>query len=517
VLLTGANIAHLQLARAFARRREIRTRLAVGAARARVVRQLVTEAGLLCLLGGAAGLVFLYMSLPFLMRVSEMELPAVWQPDVAVFGYCLAVSLLMSVTFSLLPALRTTRTSLLPGGHAITTHPPMRFSLALLATQIALAAALLTCGSLLTRAVTHATSGDVGFEIDDVVVASVVRGPGADRAGDATFGRAVRSALQVSLMQPVAYADVTPLSYSLSTSIRRAGDGADAARSADIAPVSPNIFTVLGIPLVAGRTLNDRPEVGEALVNERLAALLFPNGDAVGQRVIEQAQTFVVGGPRTEISGQQAPAGDQSYVIVGVTRDVYFTRRDDIRPTLYVPNSRALPTAIFRASDTADVSRLKAAITGLDPQATILVRPLRHVIASRLGDSRFAARGAWAGGLLALALATFGVFGVFAFAVEQRRREIGIRVALGATGRDVLGAMFRAARLAVLSGLAAGLVLSLIAGPAMQPALLGLPPFDPIAFGVVALLLAAAGVAATAIPARRALSIDPAVILKDDA
>jgi hypothetical protein len=180
-----------------------------------------------------------------------------------------------------------------------------------------------------------------------------------------------------------------------------------------------------------------------------------------------------------------------------------------------MPVSAASPPAILRGGP-ADIERLKAAITGVDPQAAILIRGVPEIIASRLGDSRFAARGAWAGGLLALALATFGVFGVFAFAVEQRRREIGIRVALGASHTQVLAAMFRAARTAVLAGLGAGLVLSLGVGPLIEQALFGLSPFDPMAFALVGALLAAAGFAATFIPARRALSIDPAVILKND-
>jgi ABC-type antimicrobial peptide transport system permease subunit len=158
-------------------------------------------------------------------------------------------------------------------------------------------------------------------------------------------------------------------------------------------------------------------------------------------------------------------------------------------------------------------------ISQFDPTATVTVRTLSEAIAARFSDERAGAQAAWAGGLLALGLATFGVFGVFAYVAEARRREIGLRVALGAEKRDVLAALFRPARLAVGAGLGLGLILSLSMGPILDGMginLFGHSPFDPIVFAIVGAILTVAAFAATVIPARRALGVDPSVMLKED-
>ena len=172
LLLTGANIAHLQLARAMARAREIRTRIALGAGRGRVVRQLVAEALLLTVVAGALAMAAVFALLDTLMRISEMGLREVWTPNVAVYAYCVGVSLVMSVTFSLMPALRTTRVSLASGAGQTATAPRLRFNLVLLTTQIALSVSLLTGAVLLNRAFVHAIRGDAGFPIDGLTVVS---------------------------------------------------------------------------------------------------------------------------------------------------------------------------------------------------------------------------------------------------------------------------------------------------------------------------------------------------------
>jgi ABC-type lipoprotein release transport system permease subunit len=181
---------------------------------------------------------------------------------------------------------------------------------------------------------------------------------------------------------------------------------------------------------------------------------------------------------------------------------------------------RQFPALVFRTEARDAGVRITALVQQLDPKASVNANSLADRIATRFDDQQMGAKAAWAGGLLALALATFGVFGVFAFVVEERRQEIGIRVALGAQQRDVLGAMFRPARVAVLAGLTLGLVISLGAGPILEGMgmrFFGLSWFDPISFGTAGLILATAALVATLIPARRALAVNPAVILKDDA
>ncbi|HEX5216432.1 MAG TPA: ABC transporter permease [Vicinamibacterales bacterium] len=500
LLLTGANIAHLQLARALARAREVRTRLALGAGRSRIARQLITEAVLLSTVAGVLGLALVYAVLDPLMRISEMPTRDVWAPDAAVFTYCVGTSLLMSFAFSLLPALRSTRIGLATGdGRTATPAGRLRFNLALLTAQIALSTSLLSCASLLTRAVTHAISGDIGYSIDGVTTAtyrpggaSTQTGPGAAAARQ-TIERALTAAFP-----RIAFTDVAPFTHAETVDVRRPAGSVREARSADIAPVSANAFEVLGIPLVTGRPFSGHPGSGEAVVNETFARLLWPQDGAVGQRFV---------------------AGTQSYTVVGVTRDVYFTARDSIRPTFHVlaGRTRTYPAVLVRTNEPGVTDRIAAIITDVDANATVTVRSLADTIAEGLGDSAAGATAAWAGGLLALALATFGVFGVFAYVVEARRREIGIRIALGAQKGQVLSALFRPARVATVAGLVLGLLLSLSLGSVLQSLLFGLSPFDPTAFGVVAAILTAAGVLATYVPVRRALRVDPAVILKQDA
>lgn len=500
LLLTGANLAHLQLARAMTRAREIRTRLALGAGRARVARQLVTEILLLTVVACGLAMTMVYALLDTLMRVAEMPMPEVWTPDTTVFGYCVGVSLIMSVTFSLLPALRSTRVSLSPGaGQAATPAGRLRLNLVLLTAQIALSTSLLTGASLLSRAFTHATRGDFGFTIDGLTVATYrPGGPSADVGANArVFRETVERALTTSSLPSAAFVDVMPFSHFVTARVRRPIDDAERAHAVDLVPMSGSAFGVLAIPVIEGRPYVDRQDLGEAVVNQKAARLLWPNDPVIGKTLTD---------------------GKRTYTIVGVTRDVHFTSRQAIRPTLHVPAGATsrYPGIVVRGGGPAVSGQLTAIIASVDPGATIIIRSLADTLAARLGDEKAGADAAWAGGLLALALATFGVFGIFAYVVEERRREIGIRVALGAQKRQVLGTLFRSARLAVLAGLCLGLVLSLGVGPMLEQFLFGLSPFDPLAFGIVAIILAAAGFVATFIPARRALGVDPAVILKDD-
>ena len=502
LLLTGANIAHLQLARAMARARETRTRLALGAGRARIVRQLVTESLVLTVIAGTLGMVLVFALLDTLMRVSEMPMREVWTPNLTVYAYCVLVSLVMSFVFGLVPALRTTRVSLSHGAGHAATPVRLRFNLALLTTQIALSAFLLTGAALLNRALTQATRGDAGFPLEGLMVVtySPSESISANRESARAFRLAVEDAAGKAGLGPVGHLGIVPFASLLSGKVRTT-DVPDRELTLDIAPMSATAIAVLGMPFVRGRAFAQDSHNQEAIVNEMAARRLWPDGDVLGRTL-----TY----------------SDRTYTVVGVTRDVYYTDRNVIRPMLHVPNdvNRAFPALVTRANPRETADRMTAILHQLDPNAFVLARPLSDRIANRLGDEQMGAQAAWAGGLLVLALATFGVFGVFAFVVEERRSEIGIRVALGAQRRDVLRALFRPARIAVLAGLGIGLVLSLAAGPiieSMRIRLFGVSPFDPVAFGTAGMILAAAALIATFIPARRALAVDPAVILKEDA
>lgn len=498
LLLTGANIAHLQLARAIARTREIRTRLALGAGTARVARQLVTESLLLSVLAGAAALAMVYALLDSMMQVAEVPARDMWAPNVAVFAYCATVSVLMSLTFSLLPALRSTRVSLAHGaGLGATPSGRMRFNLVLLTTQIALSTALLTGASLLSRAIVHATTGDFGYAIEGLTIA--VYSPSGSAEERQAIAEARRGSLELALasasLPRTAWMYTLPMSTYATVRVRRPQDPPDSAARIDLFPMSASAFEVLGLRIVEGRPYSDRADASEVVVNQRAARSFWPDESALGQALVES---------------------DKTYRVVGVSKDAHFSTRESIRPTMHVPvDPRRLPPVIMvRAEGPVINARLKAVIAGVDPGATVVARPLAEQFARDLRDSQAGARAAWAGSALALALATFGVFGVFAHVVEARRREIGIRLALGAGKGDILRSLFRTTRMAVLAGLGGGLLLSLGTGPVLQELLYGLSPFDPIAFGIVAAILVLAGLIATFIPARRAVSVDPAVTLR---
>ncbi len=499
LLLTGANIAHLQLARAMARTREIRTRMALGAGRARVARQLLTEALLLSLVAGVLGMAMVYALLDPLMTVAEMPMPEVWAPDIKVFAYCVVVSLAMSIVFSLLPALRSTRVSLAHGtGLAATPARRPRFNLVLLSTQIAFSMAFLSGASLLSRAFTHATTGDVGYSLSGITTA-MFWPTGPAQRGPVTASvlrQALEQASAQSSLPQTALVEQLPFLSFNSVQVRRPGDDLHGGSHFEVARMSASAFAVIGIPLTAGRPYANREDAAEVVVNETAARVLWRGESAVGK-------TLVVAG--------------STYTVVGVARDVYYTSHEAINPMVHLPiSANGNPTVVVRAEGPAITVQLETILKGLEPRATVSVRSLSERLATRLRDGKAAAQAAWAGGLLALALATFGVFGMFAYVVEERRREIGIRLAIGAQKGQILTALFRTTRRAVLAGLTVGLLLSLCVGPLLEQVLLGLSPFDPLAFGLVAIILAGAGVLATFIPARRALSVAPAEILKQD-
>ena len=498
LLLTGANVAHLQLARTMARSREIRTRMALGAGRARVARQLLTEALLLSAIAGVLGMTMVYVLLDTLMSVAEMPMLEVWTPDVTVFAYCIGVSLSMSIVFSLLPALRSTRVSLAHTGHAATPAGRPRFNLALLAMQIALSTALLVGASLLSRAFTRATAGDVGYALSGLTTATLLpTGSPADVAGNApALRRLLEQASAGSALPPTALVEQLPFSRFDTVQVRRPGESPSDARDLEVVRMSASAFPVIGIPLTAGRPYTDRENATEAVVNETAARLLWRGESALGKTVLVAAA---------------------SYTIVGVTRDVYYTSYETIGPVLHLPVAAdGNSSVVVRAESPALTAQLKAILTGLHPGATVSVRSVSEWLAYRHRDEKAAAKAAWTGGLLALALATFGVFGIFAYVVEERRSEIGIRLALGAQKGQVLRALLRTAGSALLAGLTLGLLMSLGVGPLLDQVLMGLSPFDPVAFGMVAVILSGAGVLATFIPVRRALSVQPAVILKQE-
>jgi putative ABC transport system permease protein len=360
---------------------------------------------------------------------------------------------------------------------------------------------LLVACALTTRGVQRGAGMDVRFVPGPVLVTEVdLPASSYDRRATAVLMKGVLD--DVGQAPGVAAAALTafvPLGNSRSTtSVRPPAREPHEASRALSQTISARYFEVLGIPIVTGRTFTAADETGRpVLVNETMARRLWPEQSPLGQQL-------VVGDGRAR-------------EVIGVVRDAYTTDLDQIEPTAYLPYTTGRAALLVRSADGRQASTvLRTILERREPRARASSYPLTSNVDRSLRSARTGAALAAGLGLLALLLATVGVFGVVAYAVEQRTREIGVRMALGATRRQVVRFVLAANTRAVLAGLAAGLLGSLLASPLLESRLFGVSRLDPVAYGAVLALLACAGVAATIVPARRATRIDPMIALRWD-
>jgi predicted permease len=509
LLLACANVGNLLLARGAARRREVAVRLSLGASRPRVVRQLLTESLVLALGAGAAGLVLAaFLPQPIVELLSDRPTALQLQPDSLVLAFALLLSVGAALFFGLAPALHATRTTI---GDALKDAPPLpasAFSLraVLLTAQVALSVVLLVAAALLLRGVAHARGIDHGFDVDAVTVISFdVPRTSYDAPRTKQFSRDLEEALAVVGDEPMALTQTVPFgSGTIKGSFRRssARDAKDEGNA--VYDVSPGYFETLGVPLVAGRLLlaGDTPGT-VVVVNEALARLLGSPASVVGRRIHVPAD-----------NGWNVPGNPQ---IVGVVRDAHTTDFLAPSPTLYQPYSgRSVPVVITRAPVAAALERVGTLVSRLDPRVRLRSAPLITMVDARLRGTRTFAILASSVGLVALVLATVGMFGVFAFWVQQRRHEIGIRMALGATRARVMRGVLLSSAPAIAIGLALGYAAAAAASGLLRSSLFGLSPLDPLAYLSVMLLITNAALLATVVPARRAAAVDPVVVLRQE-
>jgi hypothetical protein len=277
--------------------------------------------------------------------------------------------------------------------------------------------------------------------------------------------------------------------------------GARAEFSTKLLAMTASAFDVLAVPAVEGRLHDDNPAAAEAVVNQTLARRLSPGESVVGKTLVLDSD-------------------DRTYTIVGVTRDAHLTALGAVEPLIHInPSGRTLDGSLglMLARSTPDLAdRVGAIAKSIDPALTVTLTPLSESVKSTLDDARMGAAVAAGLGAVALLLAVIGVYGVFSYLIEERRREIGIRLALGATKRQIRLALIQACRRPVIAGALGGLALSLVAGALLQRFLFGLSPIDPVSYALVTAVLLAAAIAATAVPVRRALRVDPAAALRAD-
>ena len=530
-LLGCANVGNLLLARAAARAQEIGIRLSLGASRPRVIRQLLTEGFVLAFVAGALGVGIAYALPSLVVRFvgDRAALDAVnfsLAPDRVVLGYALLLSVASCMAFGLAPALHATRSDVASALKDRDALPPSRFPIrgVLLGVQVAISVIVLVGAGLLVRRVQRQASFDPGIPLGDLSVVSFsVQGEPYDQ----TRTKAFLADLTASLQQlPIGRFGLTtnePFSQGNPEVFRLAGETSEQNKRISVVDVTPGYLDVLRVPIVAGRnfleTDSNRPV---ALINESMARRYWPNEDPIGKTFVAgQADTReIVGVVRNVSDGLEEtypmfyrPFGSSSATggATGAARDVG-AQGGRIR----VIAGGGFATLVVRSSRKGLSDEIARAVAQVDSH----VRSQTRLLSAALEERRKALRaGPILAGLLgvfALGLATVGMFGVFAYAVRQRTREIGIRMALGAQPADVVRLILAGHSRAVVVGLFVGLLGAMAASQVLRSFLYGVSPFDPIAYLGVAAVLAFAGIAATYIPARRATRIDPIAALRCD-
>jgi putative ABC transport system permease protein len=514
LLIACTNVANLQLARAAGRRREIGIRLAIGAGRGRLVRQLLTESLLISLAGGALAVLITSWVMGAADAFVPQDTPVAldFSPDARVLSFALAVSVAAGVLFGLVPALRASSDDVLASLKEDSSAPRRsRMRGMLVGAQVALCMVLLACAGLFLRALGEARRIDPGWDPAPLLTLPVDLRLGRydEAAGAAFYDRLLRDVRALPGVRSASLQSVTPLQgENRETRFRLEGDGEDAQpRVTNFDVAAPGLFGTFGIPVLRGRDLEETdgaqaPPV--AVVNQTFADR-FLGGQALGKRV--------------STNGSEGPWT----TVVGVVRDAkYVSIGEDPRPMLYLPFAQSYsPEMVLHVRAAGSPAALKTAVrqavARLDP-ALPLAEPktMRENLRFALLPAKI---GAWVLGVfgaLALSLAAVGIYGVVSYAVGQRTREIGIRAALGADARRVIRMVLGDNLRAVVAGLAAGVALSIPVGMASAGMLYRVSPFDPAVLLGTPLVLAAVALLAAWMPARRAARVDPMVALRSE-
>ncbi len=529
LLIACANVANLLLARAIARRKEIALRLALGASRWRLIRQLLTESILLALLGGLAGLIIAYWTIDLLQATAPptgiFSFNLDFSIDGRVLGFTLTLSLLTGILFGLAPALQASRPELLPSlkdESNLHIQPHRRFPLRnlLVIAQVALSLVLLIGSGLFLRSLHEIQFANPGFDADRVLTTSLrINLLRFTRAQGREFYRQVIERVEsIPGVQSASLARIVPISGDT-----RRGDfvvegqdereindrrlrGENDLQTVRMNVVSPKYFQTMGIGLARGRdfTLLDGEGAPSVLiVNESFVRQYSPNQDPLGRRLR-------FGGPRSPWSE-----------IIGIVRDSkYRTIGEDFGPIAYQPvfqNHETGMTLHTRAA--ADPMSLAGAvrreINSIEKNLPLTdLQPLTAVIGSAYYPARMGAILIGVFGLLALLLAAVGLYGVMSYAVSQRTREIGVRIALGARASDVLRLVLKEAMTLIIIGMLIGWGSAAALSRLIVNFLYIVGPMDALTFAAIPILLMIVALIASYLPARRAMKVDPMVALR---
>ena len=521
LLIAGANVGGVLLARATTRAREIAVRLALGAGRTRLVRQLVTESVALFALGGAAGAALAFGATRLLARVQPpvpVPLTFDFHPDTLVLALGLGVTLIAGVLFGLAPALEATRSDpalILREGSSTLRLGRGRLRGGLVAGQLAGTACLLITAGLFVRALGRAGGIDPGFNPADVQVLSLepsVRG--YEEARLVALAQALEErATTIPGVLSVASADIVPLGTSIKeTQIGLPGRPVEPGVglfATDFAGVTPGYFTTLGIRLERGRSFAATDREGApavAIVNQTLARRLWPGEDPIGKRLNFGRATD---GTPTEVVGL---AADANYRRLG----------EDPIPMIYVPLAqqpgRSLTLLVRTRPGAPDPARaLREALRAVDPELPVAQQgSYTTLIGMALLPSRVAMLLAAAFGVTGLVLAAVGLYGLISYRVQSRRKEIGVRLALGASGWDIRRLVVGEGLRVTATGLIIGLLLAGATTRFLGSLLFGVSPLDPATYAGIVLTLLGIGWIAAAGPTRRALRTPPSEALRSE-
>jgi len=523
LVVACANVASIQLARSTARQNELRIRMSLGASRARIVRQLLTESGLLGLIAGIVALLSAWAFLRIVVTMAANILPTDFgtlifyvTPDLGIFTYVLAVSLLASILFGLVPAFESSRSALpssLKGNGGAPIGRSRRLQDLLVATQVAISLTLLIAGGILIRSSMHALNTETGYDDKRVIDLDLQFPEGLNykRERKLTIVRDLRTRLaalpgvtDITSASPPNGQGLKVVKFSLNGERPSLQD----KQFIFYNYVQSNYFDTLGIPLLSGRGF--RPESGQndhsVIISDSAARELWPGQNPIGQ-------TLRLG------TDEQYP----TYEVIGVARDTLgvTTNGADVKKVyVQLPLDGVTSQPILIRTETDPVQLMKAVqgiVASVDPDLASPTSTLQELLSQTpaFTTSVIAAMVASTIGLLGLLLASMGIYGTVNYLVALRTREVGIRLAIGAQKRDIIGLILRESTRPVFLGLVAGMFLSVGAFFLLRGVLSGLNAFDAlISFIGVSLLFLVIALLASYLPSRRATRVDPMVALR---
>lgn len=524
LLVACANIANLLLVRTTEREREFALRAAIGAGRGRIIWQLTTESLTLSLIGCVLGVfgayVLIELGLPFV--ASSVPIPRVQETtlDARVLVFAIALAAITGIVFGLTPAARIARVQLtesLKAGSRTSTDGSGRLRSSLTVAQIALGLALLSGAGLLATSFLHLLRTDLGFPLERLSTFSLNL-PHSRYTVEAQLdfhARLMERLRHVPGVSAAALGRPLPLTgshLSIAFNIEQSPSAPSERPSSDMSIVTPGYFETLGVPLLQGRDFTERDDAQAPpvlIVNRAFADRFFPGESAIGKRIEPGATSGDEGTRMREIVG-----------VVGDVKQSPLSRQAE--PIYYYPYQQlpwCCPSVIVRTSASAlDVgSSIRTAVASLDEQLAVYdLRKLDDILAHGIARPRFAMLllGSFAG--LALMLTLVGLYGVLSYSVVKRTREIGVRIALGASREAVLAVVMRRAMFLVLAGITLGLAGTVAAGRVMSAMLYGTGPRNPLVLAFACAVIILTGAIAAYLPARRAALIDPIQALRSE-